>query len=677
MPSDFEDQTLSARPAAADRSPSYEPELSAGARHHEAGRFREAEQLYRQVLQRDPNNAEALNLLGVLAAQGGHPRDAKDLLAKAIVIDGGNPEFHYNLGLVYQGTGNRDGAIKSYRRAVELRPEYGEAWLNLGGLLLNKGEAEGAEACNRHAVRIAPGNPIAHHNLGTALMVRQDHQEAERCFREAVRLKPDYAEALNGLGLAQSSQGALQEATASFRRALALKPDYAEAHNSLGFALFEQDELDEAIAEVAKALEFKPGLIQARLNLPRMLVEQDRFEEALKFYTEIFENQPSNMAALAGKAQVLGRLGWRDEAEKIVLPFANAGILPENMINIYGAISRYSGRHEDAVSYLEHMRSNEELSEFAERSLHFTLGGLLDDLGRYDQAFEHYAIGNALRPTNYDPKSFSAKTDRIIDFFSAERIPNLPRAEERSDLPSNLPVFIVGTPRSGTSLVEQILSCHPQVYAAGEMRNMLRLAHGLGLDFQNGDPEINAPPLDSDGLTTASKEYLYHLKAQADGKIRVTDKMPYNFLYLGLIYLLFPKARVIHCCRNPLDSCLSCYFQNFVRGNFQTFDLRNVGLYHRQYERLMNHWRDVLDLPILDVSYEAHVKDPERTCRNILAFLDLDWDPACLQFHESNRHVRTASRDQVNQPIYRTSVGRWKNYEAHLAPLKEALGHAG
>jgi hypothetical protein len=237
-----------------------------------------------------------------------------------------------------------------------------------------------------------------------------------------------------------------------------------------------------------------------------------------------------------------------------------------------------------------------------------------------------------------------------------------------------LPVFIVGMPRSGTSLVEQILSCHPQVHAAGELREISRLAKDLGLNFEDTDPDVSDSMLDGDRFTAASEGHLQSLRARAGDATRVTDKMPYNMVNLGLISLLFAGARVIHCRRDPLDSCVSCYFVNFERGNFHTFDLRHMGLYYRRYERLMTHWRNVLDLAMLDVSYEAHVEDPEGTCREILAFLDLDWDPACLRFHASKRYVKTASRDQVNKPIYRSSVGRWRNYEKHLGPLKEALG---
>jgi tetratricopeptide (TPR) repeat protein len=674
VPSDPENEAAAGDSDIETPSPGYDPELSAGARHHEAGRFREAEQLYRRVLQRDPNNAEALNLLGVLAAQSGHARDAKDLLAKAVAIDGTNPEFHYNLGLVYQGTGDRDEAIKSYRQAAEIRPEYGDAWLNLSGLLLNKGDAEDAELCGRHAVRINPANPVGHHNLGAALLVRQAHREAEQCFREALRLKPDYAEAWNSLGVAQSAQGSLHDATESFRRALALRPDYAEAHNSLGFALLEQDQLDEAVAAVRRALAAKPELVQARINLAVIMVEQEKLEDALQLYDAVLRSQPANAAALAGKASVLDRQGRRDEAAKIVLPFADTGSLPHAMISLYGKLARDAGRREEAISLLEGIERSGAAAANAQRSLHFTLGHLLDDLGHYDQAFDHFAAGNALRPTDHGPQSLAARTDRIIAFFSAERLARLPRAVERADVPSDLPVFIVGTPRSGTSLVEQILSCHPRVRAAGELREMMRVAEDLGLGFQDADPETSDSTLEGDRLTAASERYLRALGARADGATRVTDKMPYNFERLGLIALLFPRARVIHCRRDPLDSCLSCYFQNFARGNFQTFDLGHLGHFYRHYERLMAHWRDVLDLPVLDVSYEAHVEDPEKTCRQILAFLELDWDPACLDFHQSKRYVKTASRDQVSKPIYRSSVARWRNYETHLGPLKEALG---
>jgi hypothetical protein len=257
-----------------------------------------------------------------------------------------------------------------------------------------------------------------------------------------------------------------------------------------------------------------------------------------------------------------------------------------------------------------------------------------------------------------------------MEFFSAERLAERPRGGNES----KLPVFIVGMPRSGTSLVEQILSCHRDVYAAGELRNIRKLTVSLVPNFDKRNDEADAPVrLDQPLLSAAAERYLDQLRKTAGDAIRVTNKMPYNFLYLGLIALMFPRARIIHCVRDPIDTCLSWYFQNFERGNFSSFDLRHAGLYYRQYERLMAHWGEVLDLPIMEVRYEEHVGAPEKVCRDMLDFLELDWDPACLRFHESSRFTRTASRDQVREPIYTSSAGRWRNYEPHLGPLIEAL----
>jgi Flp pilus assembly protein TadD len=289
VPSDPENDTSTGRPVTeTPESPAtdYDPELAAGARHHEAGRFREAEQLYRRVLQRDPNNAEALNLLGVLAAQAGHPRDAKDMLSKAVAIDGSNAEFRYNLALVCQGTGDRDEAITFYRQAVEIRPAYADAWLNLGGLLLNRGEAEEAERCHRQAAALNPASPVAHHNLGTALIVREAFQAAEAAFRKALQLRPDYPEALNGLGLALNMMGRSEDAVACLNEALTLKPSYVEAHATLGMILVDLERFEEAETSVQRALRLAPNVAATHNNLGDVLLAQGRTDEAITAYRQ-------------------------------------------------------------------------------------------------------------------------------------------------------------------------------------------------------------------------------------------------------------------------------------------------------------------------------------------------------------------------------------------------------
>ncbi len=641
--------------------------LAAGVRCHKAGDLKGAERHYRSVLSHDPGNAEALNLLGVVAMQSGRPAEAAGFVGRAVQADGRRPDFHYNLGMAYLGLRSRDDAIRCFRQATALRPDYTDALLNLGNLLFSKGELDEAEACYRKVAKMAPGNPAIHNNLGSVFLARKAAEEAVPCFGQALRLKPDYAEAHNGLGSALYMQGKYDEALDSFQAALRCNPGYAEAYNNLGNIHFDQDRLEDAETCLRKAIELKPDYAQAKLMLARVFIEREDFATALGIYEDLLASSPDSAQAWAGKANALDRMGRTQDAYDIVRDFAGNGPPPVDMVPLYANLASGENRQAEAAAELEDKLTESGRSEEETRVLRFTLGKLYDELGRFDEAFAHYAAGNRLHPALYDPEETLGRMDRIMSFYSAERLAGLPRADNSSELP----IFIVGMPRSGTSLVEQILSCHREVHAAGELREIGKLAGSLGLGF----PKTNAgtPRLDVEALDAAANRHLDWMREQAGSATRFTDKMPLNFQHLGLIALLFPRAHIIHCLRDPMDTCLSCYFQNFSTRNFFSFDLARVGHYHRQYERLMAHWKEVLDLPMLEVRYEEHVADPERVCRRMLDFLELDWDPACLRFHESRRFMRTASKDQVRKPIYTSSSGRWQNYEKHLGPLIEAL----
>jgi hypothetical protein len=236
--------------------------------------------------------------------------------------------------------------------------------------------------------------------------------------------------------------------------------------------------------------------------------------------------------------------------------------------------------------------------------------------------------------------------------------------------PSDVPVFIVGMQRSGTTLTEQIAASHPQVYGAGELEHIRRIAGMIKI----GRPESTVRQLTSADSLALAGDYLRKVREIGGDALRIVDKMPHNFQYLGLIAILFPKARIIHCTRDPMDNCVSCFTQSFTGHHGYNTDLRQLGLYYREYRRLMDHWRRVLPIPMLEIDYEEMVADQETQSRRLIDFLGLDWDPACLNFHETDRSVQTASRWQVRQPIYKTSVKRWKDYEKHLGPLKKALG---
>jgi tetratricopeptide (TPR) repeat protein len=642
--------------------------LSAALRAHQGGDLREAERLYRSVLQEDPRHAAALNRLGILAAQTRRPDLAAELIGRAVEVEPDNPEYRYNAGLAAQERGDRATAIAAYRRALEQAPDYADALANLGNLLLAEGQADEGERHLRRAIELRPRHPGYRCNLGSALLARHRLREAEACFRAALESKPDLAEAHNGLALALGQLGQFAEAVASFQEALRIWPRNPTVLTNFGHVLFEEDRLDEAERCYRDALRAKPDHVQASLKLARLLVERDAFDEAHRIYDQVLQVDPESTAAWAGKAETLDHQRQTEASDEIVRRFVTETMVPARFAGLYGQVASRSGNQAEAVGRLLRTVDGADLRPDDRRRFHFALGQLYDELESYDEAFTQYAQANALRPTDYDPEQTRRSADDMIAFFDPARLRALPRATNRS----GLPVFIVGMPRSGTSLVEQILSCHPQVFGAGELNDIRRISETL-LPALFGKEDA-AGPLDRERLDQAADAHLDRLGNLGQGAERVTDKMPFNFWHLGLITLLFPGARVIHCLRNPLDTCLSCYFQSFARGNLYSFDLRHAGVYYRQYRRLMDHWRENLDLPILEVHYEEHVGEPERVCRDMQAFLDLEWDPACLDFHDSRRTVRTASRGQVRKPVYASSVDRWRNYERHLGPLIEALG---
>ncbi|CAN5213646.1 tetratricopeptide repeat protein [soil metagenome] len=462
-------------------------------------------------------------------------------------------------------------------------------------------------------------------------------------------------------------RGEYQAAAAGFERLLEVAPSNAVIWTALGAALQLAHRNPAARTCYEKAIALDPGQLDARTNLGTVLQSLGHFEQAADSFRAALAIEPQHRPALAGLAASLDWLGRYAEALELLEPLADDPTDPETAL-VHAQILLHTGREAEGRALLERAFASGAEAPPLRQRMHFLLGDLHDAAADYDEAFSHYRRGNELKQLQWDRAAHRAGLDATIDAFTGTALGRLPRAETQSPVP----IFIVGMPRSGTSLVEQILAAHPAVLAAGELGLVPALAGGLS---REDDPWARkACALSAPELTELAAKFRSAAPAPENGIERLTDKTPGNFLFLGLVELLFPNARIIHVVRDPLDACVSCYFQNFGGRNLPfSYDLRDLGFYYRDYERLMEHWRSVSGLPMLDVVYEELVADPEAGSRAIVAFAGLDWHPRCLNPHEIERSVATLSHAQVRRPIYRTSVGRFRHYDRYLGPLKNAL----
>ena len=651
--------------------------LEAGMRHHKSGNLRQAESLYRQVLAVQPGNPDALYLFGMLALDAGRPADAATQIAKAIKRRRKVPHYHVALGDAYRAQGKPREAAACYRKALALDPKSTAAHFNLATVRHAENKLADAIVHYRRAIAIAPDLAEAHNNLGVALTDEGRRKEAGEHFRRAVALRPDYADAYLNLGQALRTEGHLDEAIAAYEKALELDPRLVEAHNNLGNALRDAGRPEAAVERYERALAIRPDYAEAHNNLGVALGDLGHTEEAVAAHRRALELQPDWTDAHAGLGAALQVLGRIEEA---IAHYERALDLDPDHARAHHnlAMAREADSAEEEIARLERRLGDAALTEKDATTLRFALGKLCDDTARFDDAFAHYAAANALKRTELARQGLSfdaALHERLVDRLIAAFDRTVFAGRSHLGDPSDVPVFIVGMPRSGTTLVEQILASHSCVFGAGELEHVGHLVTSLAAEIGSGAPYPECVgALDPATAGRLGRTYVEQLRANAPDAARITDKLPGNFLHLGAIALLLPGARVVHCRRDAFDTCLSCYFQSFNRTLAYAYDLNELGGYYRQYARLMAHWREVLPLPLLELDYEELIENQEEVSRRLVDFCSLDWETACLAFHETERAVQTASLSQVRRPIYRSSLARWRNYEAHLAPLRAALG---
>ncbi len=500
-------------------------------------------------------------------------------------------------------------------------------------------------------------------------MAQQPRKQARQAAEVEARLR---------LGAERYRQGLLEEALAAWREALARDPRCVPALLNIGKVLYEQKRTTQALAAYEQAAVLAPRAVPAHRALSLIYLDLERLEESERACRAVLALQPDHPSASATLGGILDRTGRAREAYELLAPLARQASLPQKELhavaaNFGNACSHLEPPSDQAFAVLQRDLARPDLPLDERKETLWILVGLADALGRRDEAFGWLEQAKALIPRDA-PQGRRADARRIIEAaiasYTPERLARLPRAAHGSDLP----VFIVGMPRSGTTLAEQIIGAHPAAFAAGELRLIPRLA-------VEALPREAPYPACLDALTQERADalalsYLDALRGLAPGARRIVDKMMFNFEHLGLIEILFPRARVVHCVRDPLDTCLSTYMRDI--GNLaENRDMASLGRYYRRYAGLMERWQRVLKIPILPLRYETLIEAPERTMRELIAFCGLPWDDACLRFHEHKRFVRTHSYHQVQQPLYAGSIGRHREYEKYLAPLRAALEGAG
>jgi len=678
--------------------------LAQAGQWQQSGQLGQAQALLQQVLAQQPplpQQAQALHLLGVVLYQGGQAAQGIAHIEQAAALVPDNAFFLSNLTEMLRQQGRVQEAVQAGERAVAQDPSLVLAQTNLGVALFDEGRLDEAEQVHlralalapqalqslnnlgsierarrrRHAavgwyrkvLEIAPHHVEALGNLGAVLVELDRAQEAMPVLEQGLALAPQSAELLNNLGLACLKLERLESARSLFERTLALRPDYPEALTGLASALNRLELSEQAQALLERALVLAPHKVDSWCQLGAVLTERGRAAEAAQAYERALQLETDSIDALNGLAHLHLEGGRLDEAQS--LAHQALAIDPDSLDGRFLMTQIRKVRPDDGQAQaLERiLEGADALSETKRVSLHYALGKCFDDTQDYDRAFGHFLQGARIKRGQlaYDPAEDDRLTQDIIETFDAELLQRLSGAGDASAAP----VFVLGMPRSGTTLTEQILASHPQVHGAGELTDLAEVVQAA----QQPYPSLMRD-LSHQALTQMGAEYVRRLRLHNAQATHITDKMPANYFFVGMIGLMLPKAKVVHVRRNPVDTCVSCFTRLFNRHQDATYDLAELGRHYVNYHRLMRHWRQVLPQgAFYEVDYEALVADLEPQARGLIAHVGLPWDEACLKFHENKRAIRTASVTQVRQPLYASSVARWRHYERFLQPLLDEL----
>ena len=499
--------------------------------------------------------------------------------------------------------------------------------------------------------------------------------EAESCFRKAIKLFPEHGQAWNNLGNLLHSQKKITDALTCYKRCCEILTDNAVCHHNYGSCLHETGNSVEGEKQLVRAVELNPEYSEAFIELGVVRRSIGDTKGAARALHEALRLEPTSCTSHRVMGLILKDQGKMDAAQESLrkgLEYSPDDAITRYLLTRY---KKYTSINDPDITTLHSLLRQPDLTNENATFLHFGLGKIYDDLAMHKEAFHHYHLANRLKRDSLGVGWISTGIE--LNRYRKTFQPTLFRrfAQPSDSVLSELPVFIVGMPRSGTTLVEQICASHSLVHGKGELKKIPQLILNLPKQCKGKTayPEclLSASP---SLIRSLAEKYVAELKAGLpEETTRIIDKMPSNFQELGLISILFPRARLIHCVRDPLDTCLSNYFQNFEEGNECSYDMETISLYYRKYQAIMHHWETLLPDSIHTVQYELLVSNPEKETKALIDFLGLEWEEDCLNFHKTKRSVQTSSDWQVRQPIYKQSVARWKNYEAYIGELVKGL----
>ena len=629
-----------------------------------------AEQVCRKGLGEVPNDPNLLCLLGASLLQQSKPGRAEGPLAKAVQMYPGFSKGHEGLAEVYILQGKLQAALECLQTASRLEPDSSSIKLKLGKVLSGLGRSDDASAEFEASFKLTPFREDL--VRGLQLQRMGNLKEAERTYRGVLVQDPDDVDALRllaGLAMRAKQWG---DAEVLLNKALRLAPDFFQGWMDLGLAHQEQDQMPEARKALEKAMALKPDLPNAFTAYGTVCAMSGDHTKALEFFEQAVTKHSGNAGALAGLGHVLKTIGRQEDAIQAYRQCAEHN--PGHGEAYWSLANLKTFRFSDEeVQGMEQQIANPDLGAEPKANFLFALGKAYEDAGDYDRGFTYYRQGNETRRQleNYDPVNTLDSHDNVIRVFSQEFF----ETQQTAGASDDSAILIVGLPRSGSTLLEQILASHSQVEGTHELPELSRTARSTRkLSKEKAIYPDSVLGLADETFAQLGREYLERASRHRQmQKPRFTDKLPNNFVHIGFVHAILPNANVIDAVRHPLDSCVGSYKQLFARGQPFTYDLYEIGEFYLEYRRVMDHWDAVLPGKVLKVQYEDVVGDLENQVTRILTHCDLELEASCLNFHETERAVKTASSEQVRQPIYSTSVQSWRKFEKYLDPLIEVL----